>query len=231
MKIYNEELFLMDLASVDWRQLISADLDIDEIVARWTNKLSTIIEKHAPLMVRCVSENLCPWITSDLKNLQKTRDKLKIAAVEAKSELLMQAYRKVGNKVNSLNTRLKRQYFTNKIDSCEGNLKETWATIKKLINKKSKTTSILAIKKGDSIITDPQGIADSMNKFFCSIGEKLSKEISDTSNAFLNSASAGSAESDRFTFSPLQRDHLLKAIDKFKTSHSFWCRQHFQLFS
>ena len=130
----------MDLASVDWRQLISSDLDIDEIVARWTNKLGTMIEKHAPLMVRRVSEKLSPWITSDLKNLQKTRDKLKIAAVKAKSELLMQAHRKVRNKVSSLNTRLKRQYFTNKIGSCEGNLKETWATINKLINKKSKTT-------------------------------------------------------------------------------------------
>ena len=52
----------------------------------------------------------------------------------------MQAYKKVRNKVNSLNTRLKRQYFTNKFDSCEGNLKETWATINKLINNKSKTT-------------------------------------------------------------------------------------------
>ena len=30
-----------------------------------------------------------------------------------------------------------------------------------------------------------------MNKFFCSIGEKLSKEIPDTSNAFLSSAAAG----------------------------------------
>ena len=60
-----------------------------------------------------------------------------------------------------------------------------------------------------------------MNKFFCSIGEKLSKEIPDTNNVFLNSASAGSTESDRFTFSPLQPDHLLKAINKFKTSQSF----------
>ena len=184
LKNYNEVLFLMDLASVDWRQPITADLDIDENVARWINKLRTIIEKHAPLMLHRVSEKLCPWITSDLKDLQKTRDKLKIAAVKAKFELLMQAYRKVRNKVNSLNTRLKRQYFTNTIDSCEGNLIETWATINKLINKKSKTTSISAVKSGDSIITDPQGIADSMNKFFCSIGEKLSKEIADTSNVF-----------------------------------------------
>ena len=57
LKNYNEELFLMDLAPVDWRQLITAALDIDEIVARWTNKLSKIIEKHAPCMMRLVSES------------------------------------------------------------------------------------------------------------------------------------------------------------------------------
>ena len=71
MKNYSEELFLMDLASVDWKQLITADLDIEEVVACWTNKLRTMIEEYAPLMVRRVSEKLCPWITSDLKNLQK----------------------------------------------------------------------------------------------------------------------------------------------------------------
>ena len=60
-----------------------------------------------------------------------------------------------------------------------------------------------------------------MNSFVVSIGEKLSKEVPDTSNVFLNSASAGTTESDRFTFSPLQADHLLKAINKFKTSNTF----------
>ena len=94
MKNYNEELFLLDLASVDWQQIITTDVDIDEIVARWTAKLSAIIERHAPLLVLRVSEKLSPWINSDLKNLQKIRDKLKIAAVKAKSELLMEAYSK-----------------------------------------------------------------------------------------------------------------------------------------
>ena len=60
-----------------------------------------------------------------------------------------------------------------------------------------------------------------MNKFFFSIGVKLSKEIPDTSNVFLNSASAGITESDKFNFSPLQADLLFKAINKFKTSNSF----------
>ena len=66
------------------------------------------------------------------------------------------------------------------------------------------------------MITDPQGIADSMNKFSCSIGKKLSKKIPDTSNIFLNSASGGTTESDKFTFSPLQPDHLLEAIKNLK---------------
>ena len=57
-----------------------------------------------------------------------------------------------------------------------------------------------------------------MNEFFCSIGEKLSKEIPDTSNVFLNSTSACTTESDRFTFSPLQPDHLLKVLNNFETT-------------
>ena len=66
MKNYNEGLFPLDLAFVDWQQIITTDVDIDEIVARWTAKHSAIIERHVPLLVRRVSEKLSPWINSDL---------------------------------------------------------------------------------------------------------------------------------------------------------------------
>ena len=84
-----------------------------------------IIEKHAPMRQRRVSEKYCPWITSALKALARSRDKLQKSAMKTGSAILMEAYRRLRDKVNSLNIRLKRAYFSNKISDSEGNLKET----------------------------------------------------------------------------------------------------------
>ena len=74
-----------------------------------------------------------------------------------------------------------------KIQHREGNLKEMWATKNKLINKRCKTTSITSVVEDDDvIINEPDGIADSMNKHFCSIGEQPSNNIPNKSNPFIN---------------------------------------------
>ena len=104
--------------------------------------LSLIIESHAPMMQKRVSERYSPWLSSSLKDLLRSRDKLKVAAVKSKSEILMAAYRQVRNKANRMNADLKKTYFRNKIHGAEGNVKETWSIINKLINKRSKTTTI-----------------------------------------------------------------------------------------
>ena len=77
--------------------------------------LSLIIETHAPMMQKRVSERYSPWMSSSLlQDLLRSRDKLKVAAVKAKSEILMAAYRQVRNKANRMNADLKK---TNKQNS------------------------------------------------------------------------------------------------------------------
>ena len=51
------------------------------------------------------------------------RDVLKTRAVEMGSEVLMQAYRNLRNKINRENDRLKRDYFSRKIYENDGNIK------------------------------------------------------------------------------------------------------------
>ena len=55
MKNFDEELFLGDLASVDWRSIVSDSRSLDDAVSRWSDTLSQIIDKHAPLREKRVS--------------------------------------------------------------------------------------------------------------------------------------------------------------------------------
>ena len=219
MKNFNDELFLKDLVNVDWQQILTCSQDINVVVQNWTNMLSLMIEKHAPLRERRVPDKFAPWLTPDLMNMFRTRDRLKAAAIKSKSVLLMEAYKKIRNKANALNTRLKKSYFTDKIHSCEGNIKETWTTINKLINKRSKTTNITSLRVDDETITKPDLIAESMNKYFCSVGEQLSKKIPKKMNSFISSQIL--APESNFSFSPVNAEDLTKAMSKFKSSQGF----------
>ena len=46
-----------------------------------------------------------------------------------------------------------------------------------VINKRSKTTNIKALQEGDETITDNKSIADTMNSFFCNVGNSLADKI------------------------------------------------------
>ena len=124
MKNFNEEAFLGDLSAYDWSNILYCSEDINVVVEKWISMLSLIIETHAPMMQKRVSERYSPWMSSSLKDLLRSRDKLQIAAVKSKFEILMAAYRQVRNKANRMNADLKNTYFTDKIHETEGNVKE-----------------------------------------------------------------------------------------------------------
>ena len=117
-----------------------------------------------------------------------------------------------------MNSKLKKEYFTDKIHSSEGNMKETWNTINMLINKRPKTTMISSLLVDGNIVTKPEKISDSMNKYFCNIGEELSKDIPYKFNSFLSNQIHAPDKS--FIFTPINAEHI-KTISKFKSSHGF----------
>ena len=221
MKNFDKDLFLQDLASYDCLSVVNSADSVDEAVNKWSELVSLVIEKHAPIRERRVTERFCPWITPPLKKLFKTRDKLNANAVKMRSEILMSAYKQVRCKAKNLNRKMKREYFSNKFESCEGNIKETCKTVNQLINKRSKTTNILSIKEDENVISNPLDIAETMNHFFCNIGKDLSDKIPATKNPLHNGDFGDKIVSSSFSFSPLNKEKVLKAFSKVKTSNGF----------
>ena len=218
MKNFDQTEFLKELVGVDWRGIVRNTDDINVIVNTWASIFSLILEKHAPTRNRRVSDKFCPWLTNDFKRMCKARDKLKKHAVHSKSELLMQGYRHIRNQANKLNEKLKREYFTNKVASCEGDLKSTWKTINNVLNKKSKTTNISSLNiEGKNISTDAD-IAESINNFFCTIGETLSDKIPSARNPLLENDYEVNPEKNKFQFHVINTLQLEKIFSKFKTS-------------
>ena len=52
--------------------------DVDDLVTAFTNGLSSLIDKHAPLGTRTITERpYCPWYTDKLHEAKHLRRKLK----------------------------------------------------------------------------------------------------------------------------------------------------------
>ena len=125
MNNFIEGEFLADVVSVCWEHVVTVSDNINSLVNDWSAIFSALIEKHAPLREMRASEKYCPWIDRDLKNLMRTRDKLKRATIKRESPILMNSYRQTRNRVNLVHKQLKKQHYTNKISSNKGNLKDS----------------------------------------------------------------------------------------------------------
>ena len=163
LKNFNSADFIKDILSSDWTGIVSYNDDVNLAVEQLTSSFSLMLEKHASLREKRVSEKFCPWLTKDLKLMSVDRDKLKKQAARSNSEILMQAHRQMSKKVNKLNTEFKRKYFSNKISSHKGDLKNTWKAINLLLSKKSKTTRITSLDADGKQVCDNKAIAESMN--------------------------------------------------------------------
>ena len=125
LKNFNQDAFLSDLSEVDWEAIVANAHDIDDAVRQWTHIFPLIVEKHAPTLSRRVSDRFTPWLNADYFKLAKTRDKLKSQVVKGNSKLLMECYKHIRNRVNNINTQLKRKYFSEKLTQFQGDLKKT----------------------------------------------------------------------------------------------------------
>ena len=218
MKLFNESAFLADISSIDWELVVNKTDDVNVMVEKWSSLFSAVIEKHAPTREMRVSDRNSPWINTEIKLLMKSRDKLKKAAVKNKSSSLMEDYRKVRNRVNSLNILLKQQYFMDKISENKGNMKECWKITSKLLNKCSKSTNITYIKDGDIEIREKREISNTMNNYFCSVGEDLANNVEKSSNPLLTGKYTVNQTAVCFEFKEVECTHIRDAICKMKTS-------------
>ena len=221
MKDFDQKSFLSDISSIDWDSVLNCSKGINTAVENWTNIL---FDDHRKASALAVSESFGAVLSLDYysaKTLAQTRDRLRKSAVKVGSEILMTAYRHVRNAVNKQNKALKRQYFSEKIRRCEGNIKETWKTINPLVNKWSKTANISSLQEDNKVLTSCEEIAESMNQYFCSIGQNLSAKIPHAANPLLHGDSSLNNYSTTFQFRAITPAGLMKAIKKLKVSKSF----------
>ena len=81
MKNFNEEKFVAELLKQHWEQVYFFAEDPNDMWEIWKKIFVEVLDKHVLLQCKKIRSKKVPWITSDIKKLINTRDKLKRKAI------------------------------------------------------------------------------------------------------------------------------------------------------
>ncbi len=130
----------------------------------------------------------------------------------------MDSYWQVRNKVTSMNNQLKKQYFTDRIAACQGNMKESWKAMDELLKKRSKSSNIDCSKDSGTETVHNKDISDTVHSFFCTTGKELTDKIDRNFNPLLTGDYEINKSKTVFNFKTIKVREIRAAFAKIKTT-------------
>lgn len=216
MKKFNEQHFLEDLMKQPWEQLYVLEDDPNAMWLFWKKLFMEVLDVHAPLQHKRVKSKKVPWLTKDLKEHIRNRDKLKKKAMITKTEIDWSKYKHARNMVNIKIRKVKSDYYQRMIADQKHNPKKAWKIINNLLgrNSKDRTVNELTINGNNTVV--PDEIADGFNNYFTNIGENLADSMSNSEQNFADYVKITNA---RFTsFETISVDKVINLLNGLSNS-------------
>ena len=139
MKKFDTKKFVEDLKQQPWENVYFFADTPNAKWEIWKILFLEVSDKHAPLQHKKIRASQVPWITSFIKELINTRDKLKRKAIITNLENDWLNYTRTRNRVNIELRNAKKDYYSTKIADDKSNPKQAWKTIKQFIGKAKQT--------------------------------------------------------------------------------------------
>ncbi|XP_077974519.1 uncharacterized protein LOC144430455 [Styela clava] len=190
MKQFRIDNFREDADSIftSWSSTIVPNREnFDALCDDFIFKIKNLIDKHAPMKMlsrKDLKIKKKPWLSKgirvSIKNKNKMRNKYYLKGNMSQQHL----YKRYCNKLKGIINKAKQLYYHNTLKQNRNNIKQTWRTIKEIVNvKNDKQNTITEIMLQNKIISsDKLLIANEFNSYFTNIGPKLASEFNDVSD-------------------------------------------------
>ena len=195
---------------------------LEEIITDTMNKsIPTVIKK-----LNKHKHKKTPWITQGIIKSIKCRDKLyfkmKQTPVNTQQYITLKINLKTYNGILRRSIRVaKTMYYHITFEKCKHDIKETWSTIKQIIQKTTTGGKLPDYFKIDgNIVNDKHVIANKFNTFFTNIGPTLASQI----NVEGIQSYAGYLKHpccNTFSFKPIDVSTTINIIDNLNSKYSF----------
>ena len=146
------------------------------------SKLDGCAERHAPtkkLTPKQIKFRLKPWITPEIQNLMRVRDRLfERTKRQPENDHVREVYNRVRNRVSRLLGKSKKQHYESYFEEMNTNIKKTWEGIRKIVNvKKSTKFTISHLNVKGKIVDESADIGNTFNNFFVNVGPETEKTV------------------------------------------------------
>ena len=131
LKNYNKETFQANLLDVDWSSVICSD----NVIRAWENFKSifmSAIDNIAPMKEVRIKQRTQPWITNEILQCIKDRDKAFRVYKKDSSDDIFSNFKELRNKTQTMIYTAKPDYFKEKVENENTDSKSLWNALKEL---------------------------------------------------------------------------------------------------
>ena len=153
-----------DLANVPFHMVSCFD-DLDDQVEAFNCLFLDVLDKHAPIKRIKIKSRPNPFITPEIRQLMKTRDKWHKSAIRTNDKMHWNAYRSFRQEVKREIRFAEKEHVCNEINNSNGNTNSIW----KVINRCLPRRQPLFVST-----EDPKTQAFRFNEYYASVGVNAS---------------------------------------------------------
>ena len=210
-----------DLSNVDWDALFANEpSDVNSVFSSFYNKFNKLINKHAPMKTisnRKAKQFSKPWITKGLRKSIRVKNKLYVSGDRVK-------YKMYRNKICTLTRISKQQYYTKFFNENLTNMKKTWQGINSILARKSNNSKPISFIKdpdNDNLISsNPNRIANILNKHFASVGPKLANKLPSVQRNYFDFLNRSNSPDTSFAFNLVTETEVKLEISRIPNNKS-----------
>ena len=185
-----------------------------------TDKLTSVLDKFAPIKTIQVRSKYAPWLDDETKTVMAERDKAQQAAAKSEDQEKWILYRHLRNYATSCIKRAKKAWETSQLDSFSNNATNLWRNVKGWMGWKNSGPPTQLFYEG-KMVTSPLELAKTMNSFFISKVQKLQEKLPLTRNDPLkNLKNIMATRTCSFSLKAVHPDEVLEIVNNLKNSKS-----------
>ena len=179
-KNYNKNTFCENLTKLDWNEYYACN-NPNNAWKIMVNHIVYTLDKMCPLKRFKIAQEKEPWISNEILEKIKDKDRLLRRAKNRNTEQDWDIAKNCRNRTNYLIRQAKANFINENINNSQNSAKKFWQNIKDVLpnSKDIKTSKISLRDENLNFIQNNKEMADSLNMYFTNIGPSLATNMHD----------------------------------------------------
>ena len=179
-KNYNKNTFCENLTRLDWNEYYACN-NPNNAWKFMVNHIVYTLDKMCPLKGFKIAQEKEPWISNEILEIIKDKDRLLRRAKNGNTEQDWDIAKNCRNRTNYLIRQAQANFIKENLNNSQNNAKKFWQNIKDVLSnsKDIKTSKISLRNEHLNFIQYNKEMADSLNIYFTNIGPSLATNMHD----------------------------------------------------